>query len=167
MNQKGFNFIGLIIFAVLVSVIAFFYIRSQDSLPSDRLYPIKKVREALFYATNSLNYESLVNANIELANERVKEVSKLIENQAREDFISDTLLRLTDHQRKALDYTLRIKARGSFIPDYLDKLEVAYLDHQKVLSNLYYYIPHSLYPDLDQAIKITGEFLDQERANRN
>lgn len=166
MNQKGFNFIGLIIFALFVSVVAFFYIRSQDSLPSDRLYPVKSIREAIFYATNSLNYESMVNANVTLANERVKEVSKLVENQAREELIKDTLLRLTDHQRKALDYALRIKARGSFIPDYLDKIEVALLEHQRVLSNLYYYLPHSLYADLDSTIKTTNELLEQDRANR-
>ncbi|OGE38021.1 hypothetical protein A3B45_04265 [Candidatus Daviesbacteria bacterium RIFCSPLOWO2_01_FULL_39_12] len=154
---------------ILIAVIAlggFLYLKSGDSLPGDRIYPIKSIKEEIYLSLNSLNFESLIDANIVLANDRAKEVVKLVENQAKEDLIRETLLRLNNNQRSVLDYTIRIRTRGSFAGDYFNKAEAVLEEHQKILSNLYYAIPNGLYSDLDNALDTTSQLLDRVRANR-
>lgn len=164
MNQKGF--IAFIILIVLAGISIFIYFKGQNTLPSDRLYFVKNFKEQIYLTTNSLNYESLINANIVLANERVNEIVKLIENQAKEELVVATLLKLENNQRSALDYSLRIKKRGSYIADYINKLEEALMNHRKILSNLYYFAPKSLYNDLDRAVEVSGKLLDLTRESR-
>lgn len=157
------------VITILVAVIAlgaFLYLKSGDSLPGDRIYPVKSIKEEVYLSLNSLNFESLIDTNLVLANERVKEVAKLVENQAKEDLIKETLVRLNMNQSNAVDYTVRIKMRGSFPGDYFNKLETALEEHQKILSNLYYAIPNGLYSDLDNALDTTSQLLDRVRANR-
>lgn len=164
MHQKGF--IGWIILGVIVALAVFVYIQSLSSLPGSILYPGKKIREAIYLATNDLNFESKFHANIELSNERVREIVALVEGGGKEQMIKETLERLGVHQRNALDFALRIKERGSFIADFLDKLESTLLEHQEILSGLYYNIPHELYDELDQELITTKEILKKIRLNR-
>lgn len=164
MNQKGF--IGWIILGVIIAALIFVYIQSASSLPGDLLYPVKMVRESIFLAINDLNWESKFKANIELSNERVKEIVALLEKGEKEQMIKQTLERLSVNQRKALEFALRIKDRGSFIADFLDQLESTLVEQQKTLSGLYYNIPHELYDDLDQELTTTNDILKQVRENR-
>lgn len=164
MNQKGF--IGWIILGIIVVGLIFVYLQSASSIPTDILYPVKRVRESIYLAINDLNWESRFSANIELSNERVKEIVTLVEKGEKEQAIKDTLERLGVNQRNALEYALRIKDRGSFIAEFLERLESTLVEQQKTLSSLYYNIPHGLYDDLDQELTTTSDVLKQVRANK-
>lgn len=164
MNQKGF--ISWIILGVIIAALIFVYEQSQSSLPNEILYPVKMVRESIYLAINDLSWESKFSANIELSNERVKEIVALVEKGEKEQVIKETLERLGVNQSNALEYALRIKNRGSFIAEFLDKLESTLLEHQKTLSSLYYNIPSELYDDLDLELTTTNNILKQVRANK-
>lgn len=164
-NQKGF--IGWIILAFVAGALVLLFTKSSTSLPGEWDYPVKKVKEEIYLETNSLNYEGRINANIVLANERLSEIVKLIEIQGNEALIKDNLERLTDNDQVALNFAVRIKNRGSYTPEYFNKIETALNEHKQTLQGLYYHIGPTLYENLDRALDIIDGSLQTVKSYRS
>ena len=158
--QKGLiGFLAVVFLAIAAVIILNLFFNSIESLPGDSLYPVKRLGENLKLSINELSFLSRANVYLDMAAERLNELSQLVKKQNKGQEMIETLSRLQEEEDKALANLEREKARGTNLAESVNRFESLLLKQQTVLQNLSFDVLRDVQKAVQRAYLHTDDIL--------
>jgi hypothetical protein len=158
-QQVAFQFaLALLLLVFLVVGTASVSLAARNTIPGDRLYPVKLAKERVRLAF-SFTASGDARLHAEFAQERLVEIQRLVlENQL--EYLDQTVARY-DHQVAQLVASTRVAAErgGSQTMDLVENMEEVLTGQQLILSSLEQRVPVQSQQGIAQALATTRQAL--------